>query len=140
MARINAGDLTQKTLVEYVLDLRARVKALELQVGMRAVTFSPLLTAVSGTAFETVAFTVFPRSGSSLAVDVNASAALEVQATVDGIPIGPAATTSAAGAVTLQGFLPDTWAFGDRKRVEIKARRPSGTGSVTVTVLGGWHR
>ncbi|MET7335905.1 hypothetical protein [Nonomuraea sp. NPDC005650] len=140
MPRINRGNLNEVHLVQWIKDLRARVERLELQIGMRAITFSPLAASVSGTAFESVAFTVFPRSGSSLAVDVNVGGALEVQATVDGVPLGPSVSSSGAGTVTVTGFLPETWAFGDRKRVEVRARRPSGSGAVSAVALGGWHR
>ncbi|MFI9845075.1 hypothetical protein ACIHFD_49210 [Nonomuraea sp. NPDC051941] len=139
MSRINTGDLQQKDLVQWVMDLRARVKALELKIGERTVTFSPLATQVSGTSFETIAFSVFPRSGSSLAVDVTVGGPLEVQTAVDGVPIGTASAT-AAGTVSVSGFLPESWNFGDRRRVEVRARRPSGSGAVTATALGGWHR
>ncbi|MEU4703405.1 hypothetical protein [Nonomuraea dietziae] len=139
MTRINAGDQRLLDLVAIVRDLQARVKKLELAVEMRAVTFSAQVSSVSSTAFEVVAWSVFPRSGSSLAVDVTVGGPLEVQITVDGVPIGTKAA-AAAGTVTVSGFLADTWKFGDRKRVEVKARRPSGSGGVTVTVLGAWHR
>ncbi|MFD9947730.1 hypothetical protein ACFWYW_56830 [Nonomuraea sp. NPDC059023] len=139
MSRINPGDLSLKDLVRYVQDLRARVSALELQSRLRTVTFAAEVTSVSGTSYETVAWSVFPRSGSSLAVDVTVGGPLEVQATVDGVPIA-SGSAAAAGTVTLHGFLPETWAFGARKRVEVRARRPSGSGAVTVTALGAWHR
>ncbi|MET8006191.1 hypothetical protein [Nonomuraea glycinis] len=122
-----------------IKDLQARVKSLELKVGMRAVTFSALAASVSTTSFTAVAFTVIPRSGSSLAVDVNVAGAAEVQLTVEGVSIG-AATAAAAGTVTVSGFLPASWAFGDRKRVEVQARRTSGTGALAVAVLSAWHR
>jgi hypothetical protein len=133
------GDLRHHDLVAIIKDLQARVKSLELQVGMRAVTFSALAASVSSTSFAAVAFTVIPRSGSSLAVDVNVAGAAEAQLTVDGVPIG-AATAAAAGTVTVSGFLPPGWAFGDRKRVEVQARRTSGTGAMAVAVLSAWHR
>lgn len=139
MSRINAGDLRLLDLVAIIRDLQARVKTLELQVGMRAVTFATQASSVSSTSFATVAWSVFPRSGGSLAVDITVGAAVEVQASVDGVPFATKQAT-AAGTVTLSGFLPESWKMGDRKRVEIKARLLSGSSTVSVTVLGGWHR
>ncbi|MEU6713035.1 hypothetical protein ABZ897_16255 [Nonomuraea sp. NPDC046802] len=139
MSQIKASDQRLHDLVALVKDLQARVKKLELQVGMRGVTFSTQATSVSGTSFEVVAWSVFPRSGSSLAVDVTVGAALEVQLAVDGVAIGTK-TATAAGTITVSGFLASSWTFGDRKRVEVRARRTSGSGGVAVTVLGAWHR
>ncbi|MFI6541527.1 hypothetical protein ACIBHY_54375 [Nonomuraea sp. NPDC050547] len=139
MSQIKAGDQRLHDLVALVKDLQGRVKKLELQIGMRGVTFSTQVTSVSGTTFEVVAWSVFPRSGSSLAVDVTVGGALEVQLAVDGVAIGTR-TATAAGTVTVSGFLADGWKFGDRKRVEVRARRTSGSGEVAVTVLGAWHR
>ncbi|MGW0485783.1 hypothetical protein [Nonomuraea sp. NPDC003214] len=139
MSRINTSDLGRQDLERWVMDLRARVKRLEMELGMRTVTFSTEAPSVSGTSYTTIAFTVFPRSGSSLAVDVAVGGALEAQATVDGVPFATGSVT-AAGTITLMGFLPQTWAFGDRKRVEVQARRPSGSGTVTATIVGATHR
>ncbi|MEU4513183.1 hypothetical protein AB0G05_27115 [Nonomuraea wenchangensis] len=139
MSQIKASDQRLHDLVALVKDLQGRVKRLELQVGMRGVTFSTQATSVSGTSFETVAWSVFPRSGSSLAVDVTVGGAAEVQLTVEGVPIG-AKTAAAAGTVTVSGFLADSWKFGDQKRVEVRARRTSGSGTLAVTVLGARHR
>jgi hypothetical protein len=139
MAKINTSDLGQKNLEDWIMDLRARVDVLELQVGTRPVTFAAQAASVSGTVFEAVAFTWFPRSGSTLAVDVATGGELEAQATVDGAPIATG-QVNAAGVITLSGFLPASWAFGDRKRVEIRARRLSGSGAVTAVVVGASHR
>ncbi|MFI6637198.1 hypothetical protein ACIBI7_50655 [Nonomuraea fuscirosea] len=139
MTQIKASDQRLHDLVALVKDLQARVKKLELQIGMRGVTFSTQATSVSGTSFEVVAWSVFPRSGSSLAVDVTVGGALEVQLAVDGVAIGTK-TSTAAGTITVSGFLPSTWTFGARKRIDVRARRTSGSGSVSVTVLGAWHR
>jgi len=49
-------------------------------------------------------------------------------------------TSTAAGTVTVSGFLPSRWKFGDLKRIEVRARRTSGSGAVSVTVLGARHR
>jgi hypothetical protein len=139
VTQIKASDQRLHDLVALVKDLQARVKKLELQIGMRGITFAEQATQVSGTTFETVAWSVFPRSGSSLAVDVTVGGALEVQIAVDGVAIGTK-TATAAGTISVSGFLADTWKFGDRKRVDVRARRTSGSGAVTVTVLGAWHR
>ncbi|MEU4231175.1 hypothetical protein AB0F17_43360 [Nonomuraea sp. NPDC026600] len=139
MTQIKASDQRLHDLVALVKDLQARVKRLELQIGMRGVTFSTQATSVSGTSFEVAAWSVFPRSGSSLAVDVTVGGVLEVQLAVDGVAIGTK-TSTAAGTITVSGFLAASWKFGDRKRVEVRARRTSGSGAVSVTVLGAWHR
>ncbi|MFG1976967.1 hypothetical protein ACGFJC_47210 [Nonomuraea fuscirosea] len=137
--KINTNDLGRKDLEAWVMDLRARVAQLELQVGTRTVTFVPLLASVATTSFEAVAFTVFPRSGSTLAVDVVTGGALEATAIADGVSIATGSVI-AAGTITLQGFLPETWPYGERRRVEVRCRRTSGSGAVSAVVVGAWHR
>lgn len=139
MSRISAGDPRLQDLLAYINDLRTRVKRLELAAETRTVTFAATAPEVSSTSYSAFAYTVFPRSGSTLAVDVAVGGALEVQAVVDGQVIATG-SSSGTGTVTLQGFLPGGWEFGERRRVEVQARRPSGSGAVSVVVVGASHR
>ncbi|WP_449060590.1 hypothetical protein [Planomonospora algeriensis] len=141
MAKIQAGDLQQADLVRVISDLQARVKALELQASVRSVTFVPVLESTSSTTLTRAAWTTFPRSGSSVTVDVSITlseaTSCQVQLRADGIQIDTVNAT-ASGVVTVSGFLPETWAFGARKVADVQVRVNSG--SATVAVVGGWHR
>ncbi|MER5649587.1 hypothetical protein [Streptosporangium sp. NPDC002524] len=140
MAKNNAGDLSRAHLATLVRDLQARVKSLELQIGVRAVTFVTDTTSASGTTYARMAWSSLPRSGSTLTVDVSVTlsgASCDVQLRADGTQIG-VATVTTSGTVTLTGFLPPAWEFGSRKVVDVQARVPSG--SATVALVGAWHR
>ncbi|GAB2468459.1 hypothetical protein GCM10027187_40820 [Streptosporangium sandarakinum] len=141
MTKIAAGDLQQADLVRIISDLQARVKALELQAGVRSVTFVSAASSTSSTTLTRMAWTTFPRSGSSVTVDVSVTlsgaSSCEVQLRADGTQID-SQTVTASGVVTVSGFLPEGWAFGARKVVDVQAK--VGSGSATVAVVGGWHR
>jgi hypothetical protein len=55
----------------------------------------------------------------------------------DGTQIA-AKTVTEPGVVTVSGFLPESWVFGDRKVVEVQVK--VNAGSTAVAVAGGWHR
>jgi hypothetical protein len=141
VGKISAGDLQQADLVRIISDLQARVKALELQAAVRSVSFVPVLDTVSSTTLTRVAWTMFPRSGSSVTVDVSltlsGATSAEVQLRADGTQIDTK-TVTASGTVTVSGFLPAGWAFGARKIVDVQVK--VNTGSAAVAVVGGWHR
>ncbi|GAA2691835.1 hypothetical protein [Nonomuraea recticatena] len=141
MAKISPGDLQQTDLVRIISDLMARVKALELQAGVRSVTFVADSTSTSSTTLTRMAWTTFPRSGSSVTVDVSVTlsgaTSCEVAVRADGTQIG-SRTVTGSGVVTVSGFLPPAWAFGARKVVDVQVKVNSG--SAAVAVVGGWHR
>ncbi|WP_433541980.1 hypothetical protein ACQP10_38150 (plasmid) [Streptosporangium sandarakinum] len=139
MAGNSAGNLRPLDLAGLVRALEARVKALELQASVRPVFFITDATSTSSTTFTRMAWSSFPRSGSSVTVDVSVSGGTgcELQLRADGTQIA-AATVTSSGTVTLQGFLAEGWAFGARKVVEVQAKVSSGT--ATIAVVGAWHR
>lgn len=137
-----SGDLQQANLVTVVQDLLNRVKALELQVAVRAITFVADLSSTSSTSFTRVAWSSFTRSGSQLSVQVSltlsgGASSVEVQLKANGTQIA-AATTSISGTVSVSGFLPANWDFGTNKQVEVHAR--VNTGSVGIAVVGASHK
>ncbi|MER5322328.1 hypothetical protein [Streptosporangium roseum] len=138
MARSSEGS---EDLVKIVQDLRDRVRRLELLSSVRAVSFVTQSSSASSSTFARMAWSSFPRSGSSLTVDVSVTlsgaANCELQLRADGTQIG-AATVTSSGTVTLQGFLPEAWVFGARKVVEVQAKVPGG--SAAIAVVGAWHQ
>lgn len=141
MAKLTPGDLQQADLVRSYRDLQARVKALELAAGVRTLTFVPVLTSTSSTTLTRFAWTNFPRSGSTVTVEVSltlsGASSAEVQLRADGVQI-ISKTVTASGTVTVEGFLPPGWAFGTRKTVDVQVR--VNAGSAAVAVVNATHR
>lgn len=136
------SSLQPANLAKSLREMDARLKRLELEVSVRPVFLIATVTDTTSTTFGRIAWSSFPRSGSSLTVDVSVTlsggaSSCDLQLRADGTQIG-AATVTSSGTVTLTGFLPSTWAFGARKVVEVQAKVPGGTAALAV--VGAWHR
>ncbi|SDH69158.1 hypothetical protein SAMN05421505_12097 [Sinosporangium album] len=142
MAGRGSGDLRDSDLVRLVRELRDRVKTLELQAASRVVPFIAESTSTGSASYTRMAWSSFPRSGSSLSADVvvalSGASSVDVQLRADGVEVGVVAV-SVSGAVSVGGFLPSTWPFGDRRIVDVRVKA-NGGGSVDVAVVGAWHR
>ncbi|WP_435191730.1 hypothetical protein [Nonomuraea sp. bgisy094] len=100
---------------------------------MRALTMATTLTSTSSTTLTRIAWTSFPRWGSTVSVDVvvtlSSATSFDVLLTADGTQID-LKTITASGTVTVSGFLLPAWAFGARKVVEVLVKVNSGSPSV----------
>lgn len=137
------GDLRPGDLVEKLRRLEERVAALERRVNAQAVVMvSDGVTLGPGhTSYTRLAWSSFPRSGSLIRVEVNVTltgaSSVDLALWTEGVEIATVNITG-SGTAALNGFLPDSWQFGDRRRLELYGRLNNpGTGaSGQVTVLG----
>ncbi len=141
------GDLQSADLIRIVEDLRARLAMVEMKLGIRAMTLvsDGVTLGQTSTSYVRMAWTSFLRSGSKVTVDVHVTlagaASMDVQLRADGVQID-AKNVTASGTITLSGFLQDTWAFGERKELDVqgKLNTPTGSASGKIAVLGAAQR